>query len=694
MVSANKNDGGNISAVVAYTKLQRNRVIANLKSNIPPEVRGLRHFLVFRFSPPRKKGGKVNKIPYYVNGSVRHGKHGSAEDLQHLCTFDEAIHAYETHEDIAGIGVAALPTSGLTYVDLDKCVNVGEDMKGGALNALAKELVSWGTYAEYSPSGTGLRMVFSGNIKANHKNNTAGIELFCTKGFVTLTGIPFGQIRPVAALTTGRQGRLAELVGVAHAADESEDAEDELRNIPIPLDDARYRTMKRALQHIDPDCGYSDWIMVGQALHSSDPVGQRGWRLWLKWSARGKKFADTNEEEMRAKWEGFGAGRGVTLASIVHLAKQGGFHPRGWDKEILTTARAHAQGVSGVNLTTLALRPEQKKEITLDPVAPGLFDHVGVYPFIGRAKVGKSRVLGMMAAAALTGGQVFGHKFDKPCKVLCLSAEEDGASIMERIRTNGVEPTEYSDSLAIIDRHDVVEQAELNSESVDYVTWLAAILDAVKPRFCYLDTLIGLRMVWRREPEGRAFSATERDYQVFQEIEELADLHGCVIVASVHASKRKSISTAVGFDPFEQIGTTSWALAAGCGAMVLGDRLGSNPFEEEDDGQRCFSVRGRYRRAGDAHYVLQTQENGLFQLLGTYANVARTTNEALLLEALRALGATADQPVHATALAAEWGVSRKTVLNTVKGMIDRVLLDGTAVRRARGPGGGYWLAGA
>ena len=111
--------------------------------------------------------------------------------------------------------------------------------------------------------------------------------------------------------------------------------DDDLVNIPSPLTKEKAKEVRAALKHIDPDLGYEDWIKIGQALHSGSPAeNSPGFKLWVKWSMQGEKFAGTSVEEMRAKWLGFKPGRGITLGTLFKRAKDGGYSARESDDEV------------------------------------------------------------------------------------------------------------------------------------------------------------------------------------------------------------------------------------------------------------------------------------------------------------------------------------------------------------------------
>lgn len=100
-----------------------------------------------------------------------------------------------------------------------------------------------------------------------------------------------------------------------------------------------------ALNHIDPDAGYQDWLQVGMALHDSDIDDDDALSIWDNWSQRSK---DYDSSELEAKWGTFGQGEDnnvdeegnaseeddgedskVTIGSIFHYALKGGWSPPG-----------------------------------------------------------------------------------------------------------------------------------------------------------------------------------------------------------------------------------------------------------------------------------------------------------------------------------------------------------------------------
>ena len=160
--------------------------------NIPDELKILKAWLVWE-TTEIQPNGKFNKIPVYpTTGRRRNGAQGSTEDLANLGTWADAVAAMENPK-YAGVGFACLSGFGIVALDLDHCIK--DDVRDPKWDWVLEA-----TYCEVSPSGTGLRAFWTGSAR-DGKNHEAGIELFHSKGFVTVTGdffegSVFAQLKP------------------------------------------------------------------------------------------------------------------------------------------------------------------------------------------------------------------------------------------------------------------------------------------------------------------------------------------------------------------------------------------------------------------------------------------------------------------------------------------------------------------
>lgn len=106
------------------------------------------------------------------------------QHIQHYLSYDE------NGKQMGGVGLGIF--KGFSAVDIDHCVS--ED---GTISEMARDIINYcKSYTEYSPSKTGIRIIFKTDIKIdknlyyinNHKN---GLEIYIsdnTNKFVTITG--------------------------------------------------------------------------------------------------------------------------------------------------------------------------------------------------------------------------------------------------------------------------------------------------------------------------------------------------------------------------------------------------------------------------------------------------------------------------------------------------------------------------
>ena len=83
------------------------------------------------------------------------------------------------------------------------------------------------------------------------------------------------------------------------------------------------RIENEILLHLDPDCGYDEWLRVGQILHHQFNGDPEACDLWDQWSAESNKWVEGNCEE---KWKTFklagNQSRGLlTLATLLQKTK-------------------------------------------------------------------------------------------------------------------------------------------------------------------------------------------------------------------------------------------------------------------------------------------------------------------------------------------------------------------------------------
>ena len=291
----------------------------------PSELRDLQGWLVWKFETHDGEA-KPRKVPYYADGGRRYGRQGSADDRAKLVTFAAARDA-AARKGFTGVGLAMLPDWGITALDFDKCFVDAGHLPPDVLAIVGR------TYAEYSPSGEGVRAFVRGDL-GNHKSfaeaGRFGFETFSSNGFVTFTGnllphIELLDLDDTVADVDDRTRSLCEArFGRSTPTPAVSDPDDPWAGLE-PAVGLSVEQMQTLLAGLDPDMGRDEWIRVGMALHHETEGDDTGFDLWNEWSENGGKYP--SEEALKAQWASFArrAGRRpVTMASVLKMAKEAG----------------------------------------------------------------------------------------------------------------------------------------------------------------------------------------------------------------------------------------------------------------------------------------------------------------------------------------------------------------------------------
>lgn len=413
----------------------------------PEDLRTIQGWLIWRYETfpyevtPRK-------VPYYVSGGRRRGHQGSAVDKASLTTFAAARDA-AAKRGFNGVGFAPLEEFGITALDFDKCVDAN-----GHMPEVVKQIVSR-TYAEYSPSGKGVRAFLRGNL-GNHKSRATsdqfGFETFSTSGFVTFTGhaLPtvelLGLENTMAPVDASVQDLCRQRFGDERPAAGAA-GDDPFAGLEKPLG-LTIERMEGLLADIDPDLGRDDWIRVGMALHFECQGDDTGFSLWNDWSAKGGKYP--SEEALKAQWESFDrprpAGRRpVTMATVMRLAKQANpgqaasqaataeelqaamaDTPAGNPKDAFATKTEFGGKYKILSANTLSQRPPG------DWLVKGVIPLADILVMFGPSGSGKSFVA-LDVAASIARGIPWRERKAKKGRVLIIAAE-GGTSFGKRLK--------------------------------------------------------------------------------------------------------------------------------------------------------------------------------------------------------------------------------------------------------------------
>lgn len=402
---------------------------------VPAELRSLQGWLMWRYEQFTGEE-KPRKVPYWTDGVKRYGKQGGPVDRERLTTFGAARDA-AARGGFTGVGFAPLPEFGLAFLDFDACVDADGNVDDSVL-----DLVSM-TYAEYSPSGKGVRAVLRGDL-GNHKSHASaerfGVETFSSSGYVTFTGnvLPIVEILGTENMIASVSDKVIDFcrerfgtVGSPEAFDP-----DDFMAGHEPVLGLSEERMRELLAAISPDCTREEWIRVGMALHHETDGSDLGFELWDEWSSDGITYPST--EGVRTQWDSFErrrgrSGRQITMASVIKMAKQAlGQNNTPVTSEALQHVADNAPSTytgrfAAVPAAKLNLLP--KSQWIIKGILPRSADPSLLF---GASGSGKSFLALDMALAIARGEDWFGHR-SKQTRVVYLAAE-GGSGVGKRIK--------------------------------------------------------------------------------------------------------------------------------------------------------------------------------------------------------------------------------------------------------------------
>lgn len=290
--------------------------------SLPTDILNAKAWLVWRLvQKPGQK--KPSKMPYYASGAMRgwpfgkpdddnpteqqpHAPQGSELDRQHMVTYAQACAALSTGR-YAGVGLATFSDLGVVALDFDACVREGE---------VDPRVLKWveGTYAEISPSGTGVRAFFRGSLPSRKDtqpdNGGVSLEVFGNTGFVTVTGnvlpehVMWGWDSLVAPLSTAVLQLYESRFGMIGMGLSSGDSMNALMNLSPKLG----WTLDQARAYLfdcDAQCDRDHWLKTLAALHHEFDGSDDALKLADEWSATGgSSYAGL--KDVQGRWNSFG----------------------------------------------------------------------------------------------------------------------------------------------------------------------------------------------------------------------------------------------------------------------------------------------------------------------------------------------------------------------------------------------------
>lgn len=171
--------------------------------NIPTELKARPQWVVWRYE---WRKDKWTKAPY-IAGTTKHASHSAPRTWRR---FDEAQACYLDRPDFFdGIGYMFSPDDPYVGGDVDHCLSEAGDLDGLAATHLPA------TYAEISPSGTGVKFIARANGTYGRKTKRG--ELYSQKRFFTITGDVLPGRAAVAACQEAVDAFAAELGSATRA---------------------------------------------------------------------------------------------------------------------------------------------------------------------------------------------------------------------------------------------------------------------------------------------------------------------------------------------------------------------------------------------------------------------------------------------------------------------------------------------
>jgi hypothetical protein len=141
---------------------------------IPQEIKEIPNWV--RWRNESNGTGKPTKVPYCAGANQR----ASTTDPNTWASFDSALAGMNGQD--AGLGLVLTLALCLIFIDLDHCV------VNGVIQPWARGILKLiPSYAEFSPSGTGLHSFAKGNLPPGARKR-GSLEMYCEKRFATVTG--------------------------------------------------------------------------------------------------------------------------------------------------------------------------------------------------------------------------------------------------------------------------------------------------------------------------------------------------------------------------------------------------------------------------------------------------------------------------------------------------------------------------
>ena len=272
--------------------------------NIPIELKRIPRWVLWRLL----EKGEGEHTTWAKVPSQTSGMPASSTNPETWADFISVQDAYQSNpEKFAGIGFVFTAEDNLVGIDLDDCYDLTVGFTNAAMQHIAESIEG---YMEVSPSGTGVKIFTRADHFASHADHSIGFEAYATGRYFTVTGHHLSGSVPATPqdLTAVIPERTMRRTG------------DAFGDYVAPLEGWDITKVEtELLSKLSPDCGYGEWLKIGQILHHQFSGDVEALECWDRWSSEGAQYATTGEYSCDYKWRTF-KGSGATLRSLIFMA--------------------------------------------------------------------------------------------------------------------------------------------------------------------------------------------------------------------------------------------------------------------------------------------------------------------------------------------------------------------------------------
>ncbi|RXG35030.1 DUF927 domain-containing protein [Methanohalophilus sp. WG1-DM] len=146
-------------------------------NSIPVELKEYDQWVLWKYIP---ENGKHKKIPYSI-----HGSRASPTNSETWSSFEEISSKFQESEDYTGIGFVFTESDPFVGIDWDHIRDAEKDLWN---IDILDEIKNLETYAEVSPSGTGVHAIVKGERDPKGRKRKDNREIYDSQRYFTVTG--------------------------------------------------------------------------------------------------------------------------------------------------------------------------------------------------------------------------------------------------------------------------------------------------------------------------------------------------------------------------------------------------------------------------------------------------------------------------------------------------------------------------